>query len=315
MDDSSPVSAQIDTLSELHAKIVEGGLAVSDQLHALVVLGALPPSYETVQSSIIGSYADLTTIAFNDIRARILAEELRQSSSGSINAIHCPSQNKSTNNKGKSKCDKSKDKCLWCGKTGHWADDCMAKKAGLSKEEARDDKKRRTAVKEYAAKNKGKVQEANISAIIETTNIADEPNVVDTPTNEEAQTSFLFYIARTTEWMIDSGATEHITPYATDFTTYLPLGSNSIGHAREPTNKMPHSRKRPSHGHYYSRREASRNPSPKRPTRPWNRKAVHFDSAPGSKRILNHAQRRESCHKEHRIRPNLRYQTPTHRTR
>ena len=60
-------------------------------------------------------------------------------------------------------------------------------------------RKRRTAVKEYAGKNKGKVQEANVSAIIETTNIADETNVVDTPTNEEAQASFLFYIAQITQ--------------------------------------------------------------------------------------------------------------------
>ena len=101
-----------------------------------------------------------TTVTFNDIRARILTEELRQSSSSSVNAIYRPGQKESSanNNKGKSKCDKSKDKCLWCGKTGHWADDCMAKKSGLTKEEARDDKKRRAAVKEYAEKNKGKVR-------------------------------------------------------------------------------------------------------------------------------------------------------------
>ena len=38
MDDSSPIFQQIDSLLELHSKIVEGGLAVSEQLHALVTL-------------------------------------------------------------------------------------------------------------------------------------------------------------------------------------------------------------------------------------------------------------------------------------
>ena len=44
-DAASPISQQIDMLSELHAKIVQGGLTVLDQLHALVMLGSLPVEY------------------------------------------------------------------------------------------------------------------------------------------------------------------------------------------------------------------------------------------------------------------------------
>jgi len=65
--DSSSISQQIDTHSELHTKIVQGSLTVSNQLHALIMLGALPASYEVVQSSILG-YMDLTTITFKYIQ-------------------------------------------------------------------------------------------------------------------------------------------------------------------------------------------------------------------------------------------------------
>ena len=139
-DAASPISQQIDMLSEIHAKIVQSGLTVSDQLHALVVLGSLPATFEVVQSSILGSYSDLTTITFTDVRAQILAEELRQTS-GSSSAIYRPgtSTTKGTS-KGKKK-DKTSVTCHWCGKTGHYLNDCMAKKAGLLKEDCKDDKK------------------------------------------------------------------------------------------------------------------------------------------------------------------------------
>ena len=166
-NDASPISTQIDTLSKLRAKIVEGGLAVPENLHALVTLGALPASYETIQSSILGSYADITTTSFMDIRTRILAKELRQGSSSSVHAIYRPSMKPMTKDKPKPKRDKTKDKCLWCGKAGHWADDCMAKKAGLSKEDAKDEKKRKAAVKEYSdSKNRPNVWQVGIVGLI-----------------------------------------------------------------------------------------------------------------------------------------------------
>src|SRR5215472_14157414 len=71
---SSPFTTQIDVLLELRAKIIQGCLQVSDQLHALIILGTLPPLYKVIQSSILGSYSDLTTIAFTDIYTHILTE-------------------------------------------------------------------------------------------------------------------------------------------------------------------------------------------------------------------------------------------------
>ena len=215
LDTTSPFSKQIDALSELRAKIVQGGLTITEQLHALVVLGSLPATFEVVQSSILGSYSDLTTITFTDVRARILAEELRQTS-GSSSAIYRPgtSTTKGTS-KGKKK-DKTSVTCHWCGKTGHYLNDCMAKKAGLSKEDCKDDKKRKDAVKEYA--KKGEKSTAKVSAIIESP-YHDNDAPVDTAMNESTE-PFVFYIARTLEWMIDSGATEHITPYASDLSDY-----------------------------------------------------------------------------------------------
>ena len=94
----------------------------------------------------------------------------------------------------------------------------MAKKAGLSKEDCKDHKKRKEAVKEYA--KKGEKSTAKVSAIIEGPYDDDNcPVEVDTAMNESIK-PFVFYIARKLEWMIDSGATEHITPYASDLSDY-----------------------------------------------------------------------------------------------
>ena len=116
---TSPIIQQIDTLSELKAKIIEGGLTIMDQLHALIVLGALPLSYETIQSSILGSYTNLTKITFINIHARILAEELCQSSSASVSTIYHPGTKPGTSSKKSKDKNKSKDTCGHCRKLGH----------------------------------------------------------------------------------------------------------------------------------------------------------------------------------------------------
>ena len=224
-DTTSPITQQIDALSELKAKIIEGGLTVTDQLYALVVLGALPTPYETIQSSILGSYTDLTKITFIDVRARILAEELCQSSSASVSAIYRPGTKPGTSSKKSKDKNKSKDTCGHCGKLGHWAEECYAKKAGLSKEEARDEKKRKEAIRAWTKKNKGKAAEVNASAaVVEDENTDTYSNVLDTDVNDTTP-AFVFYIARTTDWMIDSGCTEHMTPFATDIVNYRPSSS------------------------------------------------------------------------------------------
>lgn len=89
-DETSPIPTQIDALSQLRVKMVEDGLIIPENFHALVALGALPASYEAVRSSILNSYTSLAQASIMDIHARLLAEELQQGSSSTIHAIHRP---------------------------------------------------------------------------------------------------------------------------------------------------------------------------------------------------------------------------------
>jgi len=71
-----PLTQQIDEMSELKNRIVATGLNISDPLHTLNVLQALPASYEIIQQMILATITDFTTIDWANIQSHILSEEL-----------------------------------------------------------------------------------------------------------------------------------------------------------------------------------------------------------------------------------------------
>jgi len=71
-----PLTQQIDEMSELKNCIVATGLNISDPLHTLNVLQALPASYEVIQQMILATITDFTTIDWANIQSHILSEEL-----------------------------------------------------------------------------------------------------------------------------------------------------------------------------------------------------------------------------------------------
>ena len=100
------LTQQIDEMSELKNRIVAAGLAISDPLHPLNVLQALPASYEIVQQTILATITDFSKIDWATTRSRILSEALRQGSQPSVHSI-------------RAKSNAGKDKCNYCGGTGH----------------------------------------------------------------------------------------------------------------------------------------------------------------------------------------------------
>ena len=75
---NTPLTQQINQMSELKNWIVAAGLNISDPLHTLNVLQALPTSYKIVQQTILATISNFTMINWADIQSCILSEELWQ---------------------------------------------------------------------------------------------------------------------------------------------------------------------------------------------------------------------------------------------
>ena len=194
-------------MSELKNHIVAAGLNISDPLHTLNILQALPASYETIQQIILATIADFTTINWVNIWSCILSEELRQISQPNISAI-CP---KSSNNK---------DKCNHCGGTGHWEKDCCCKACGLSQEEAQAERKGGNKKKGGKGKEEEKKEmNPSVSTII-TDDKPNPPNGTSTVPITKSNDTVCFYIVCDHEWMLDSGCTDYITNDISDFAEY-----------------------------------------------------------------------------------------------
>src|ERR1700735_5247054 len=75
-DDSSPMAAQLSKANELRLTLFNASMGVTDVQYSLILLKALPPSYEVLVSTIL---AARTPASLNhcEVTARILNEEGR----------------------------------------------------------------------------------------------------------------------------------------------------------------------------------------------------------------------------------------------
>jgi len=158
----------------------------------------LPSSYEIVASTILAGGAP-TTLQHSKIIARIINEEGHRSgsSNSSLNAARAAPIKSS----GKKKKDHSDLTCHYCNKKGHIKPDCRKKK----KDE--EDKK-----KDEKASSNGGNKAANSHV--------QETSITEVDDNDIA---FSLYAADKPRWMMDSGATHHITPHRSDFIDYTPI--------------------------------------------------------------------------------------------
>ena len=202
-----PLMQQIDEMSELRSRIETAEMPIADSLHAMLLLHALPSTYEIVQQTILASVSDYKTITSANMRSRILSEELRQGTTAAISAIRT----------GK----KASNTCNFCGAPGHWERECRRKKRGLSKEEAQSERKK------WGANNMKEKETAkeppSVSATIQEVPNTPSSSTTDVSVASASIESLIFYIAREAKWMLDSGCSDHITHDISDFSKYQRL--------------------------------------------------------------------------------------------
>ena len=197
LDDSSPLAPQLAKLNEARVKLSNASMGVSDIQYCLILLNALPKSYEVVASTLLAS-GPATALKFSEITARILNEEGRKSGpSSSLNALSAPV--KSGKKKKKDHADLT---CHYCKKKGHIQPDCRKKK--------KDDAEKKKKEEEGGAESSKKA--ANSHVLVPTTASIEEV--------DDNELSVGLYAAERARWMMDSGATHHMSPFRSDFVDY-----------------------------------------------------------------------------------------------
>jgi hypothetical protein len=126
------MAAQLAKLNEARVSLSNASMGVTDIQFCLILLNALPASYEVVASTILASGAP-STLSHSEIIARITNEEGRHAANPLLNAARAApiKSGKKKNHAGLT--------CHYCQKKGHIQPNCLKKKwdeaAGKKKEE------------------------------------------------------------------------------------------------------------------------------------------------------------------------------------
>ncbi|GAA0155870.1 hypothetical protein LIER_13498 [Lithospermum erythrorhizon] len=178
------------------------GLDFNDEVQALWILGSLSDSWETLSVSLSTSAPEGTT-SKKMVSNTILNEDLRRgsgsadhhhSSSGEVLYYDRRKGNKklTKTNSGKSKASKKDDQFHYCNKMGHWKFKCYAFKRDIANGNV-----------------KGKKNKVNNVVVINPCG-----DLIVVGSND------VCHISSGDDWVIDSGATFHVTPHKSYFHNY-----------------------------------------------------------------------------------------------
>jgi len=204
--DDGTLEAQINKLIQLRSRCALNGFKLDNFQFAATLLIALPESYSHIADSLLtnGKIEDLTV---EGVRAKILETKVRRKNDANpaANTIHKATQSSSSKKK------PQKGSCFKCGKKGHYANRCRSTASTSDSPAATSPSPKDLGqdVKAWGGKKKQSVATVN--------------NVESSSTECEPTVSFCDRANIAAEpWLVDSGATDHMTPWASDFTTYVP---------------------------------------------------------------------------------------------
>ncbi len=200
--------SQLDELHRYRTEAAKIGFVVTDTHMILNIRKALPHSWQDFKTVYLGSKDKIADLKLTDLTTRIREEEDSRKAPGTSLANFANKRN---------------DKCNFCGKPGHWERDCRKKKAQFHKN--KDNRPQHGGKKSYNGKRfkpyKGHSRykpnrfNNNKSAAQSYVAVA-----VDSDVDMQNGNDFFYAgVARSDviEWILDSGNTDHLTPYKSDF--------------------------------------------------------------------------------------------------
>jgi hypothetical protein len=216
MEDGDSVTEHLNAFNTLVSQLVSVNITIAEEDKCITLLCSLPDSWDNLVVA-IGSTTQ-STLKYEDVVASLLSEEMRWKSMDghSTDALfvrgHTQDRNPGKSSGGRSKSTgrskspgKSLRKCWKCGKTGHYKKDCKSKKV-------------------------------------------DKPKGSDSTSSTEAKTSTEeggdVYLASTGThadhdvWLIDSGASYHMTPHREWFSEYEKYDGGDVFLGDDSTTKI-----------------------------------------------------------------------------
>ena len=246
MKEGTNVTSHLNEFNIIFTQLISQGLEFGEEVKCIFMLCSLPPSWDTFCTAISNS-APGTGLVYNDVIGSLLTEEIRRKSmestkQGDAYVASDGKQRGRTRNREKSKergRSRSKSRgstrdieCYYCGKKGHMKKDCHAWQR---------DKKKQNANKQSDSsstpKDKEKAEELNVvESPSMLTLIEDMPatDILVFTANIELEALVAQEASADQNWVIDSGASFHVTPHREWFSTYAPMhGIVKLGDAYE----------------------------------------------------------------------------------
>ena len=194
-NDNGTLEKQLNDLQDLRSRCALNEFTFQDWQYAAILLLALPDSFDHVKEHFLTT-PDPKNLKPDAICARILEKENRKKDEADLaaaNAIASKSAAATAKAKQKKRSNRPpNDKpCFNCGNKGHWARECRKKKDKSQSSNA----------------DPGKPGSSSL-------------NVVET-SDAESDSPVLCYFGAPENWLMDSGATDHMTPFGSDFKSYV----------------------------------------------------------------------------------------------
>ena len=205
--DDGTLEAQLNKYTELRTNAANSSYSLLDWQFASMMLIALPQSFAHIKDTFLTT-ADVKTLDPTAVRSRVLETQNRRTNDPTANAISLSTKKPSGGGSGGKKQPKgtrpakpppSAKPCWHCNKKGHWANECPDKKTNASN------------ANPSSSTTKDKDKGPNLNVVT---------SVVATTSSEQSTSdwsAYLYAFGSPESWLFDSGTSDHMTPFGSDF--------------------------------------------------------------------------------------------------